>query len=85
MAVMLFAIVLLFFFPLTFGSFQSTHGPTTTVSASSGSIDFTFDLVIAALVVVLAASFELSTSDASSSSNDPEIAAFSELLCCLRC
>jgi hypothetical protein len=39
--VLLIAVVSLFFFQLTFGSFQSTHGPTATLEPTAYSVDFT--------------------------------------------
>ncbi len=46
-------IVLMFFFPLSFGSFQSTHGPTTTVNAAASNPVVTLLIVAVALALAL--------------------------------
>jgi len=38
---LLFSVFALFFCPLTFGSFQSTHGPTSTINSSNTALDLT--------------------------------------------
>jgi len=42
---LLISVMALFFCPLAFGSFQSTHGPTSTLDAGSVSLDFTIAFI----------------------------------------
>ena len=82
---MLLGIVLLFFFPVSFGSYQSTHGPTSTVNSAAS------NPVVTVVVVTVALAFALvvANRDRSFTREPVEVLRHSvvvrELLCTLRC
>lgn len=45
----LLCVLLLFFFPLAHGNFQSTHGPVTALRAKRNSVLLVFSIILAAL------------------------------------
>lgn len=60
----LVAVLALFFFPLNFGSFQSTHGPTTILSSGVG-VDLDIAVMGLVLPVIVVLVFRQTESDLS--------------------
>jgi hypothetical protein len=81
----LLAITLLFFFPLSFGSFQSTHGPTTTVTSGSLTADITLAGIAVIVLFLPASTLQQYRSEALRCSDSSRSRQGRELLCTFRC
>lgn len=81
-------VLLLFFFPLAQGNFQSTHGPVTALRAKRSVTILLFTIVMAALQVFATPAqrvLAVGAHEAKRASDDSGFPDFSATICILRC